>query len=109
MPDYKKDFYAYHACMMEPWDGPASMAFSDGVQIGATLDRNGLRPSRYYVTADDTVILASEVGVLAGIEPENVVKKGRLEPGRMFLIDMEAGRIIGDAEVKKDRCTSTLW
>jgi glutamate synthase (ferredoxin) len=102
MPDYKKDFYAYHACMMEPWDGPASMAFSDGVQIGATLDRNGLRPSRYYVTADDTVILASEVGVLAGIEPENVVKKGRLEPGRMFLIDMEAGRIIGDAEVKKE-------
>lgn len=101
MPDYKKEFYEFHACVMEPWDGPASMAFSDGVQIGATLDRNGLRPSRYYVTSDDKVILASEVGVLAGIEPKNVVKKGRLEPGRMFLIDMKEGRIIDDAEVKE--------
>ena len=102
MPDYKRDFYEFHACMMEPWDGPASMAFSDGIQVGATLDRNGLRPSRYYVTADDKVILASEVGVLAGIEPKNVVKKGRLEPGRMFLIDMKAGCIIEDAKVKED-------
>ncbi|MEM8867529.1 MAG: glutamate synthase large subunit [Verrucomicrobiota bacterium] len=101
MPDFKKEFYEFHACIMEPWDGPASMAFSDGVQIGATLDRNGLRPSRYYVTSDDKVILASEVGVLAGIEPKNVVRKGRLEPGRMFLVDMEAGRIIGDTEVKE--------
>ena len=101
MPDFKKEFYEFHACVMEPWDGPASMAFSDGVQIGATLDRNGLRPSRYYVTSDDKVILASEVGVLANIEPKNVIKKGRLEPGRMFLIDMEAGRIIGDTEVKE--------
>ena len=102
MPDYKKEFYEFHACMMEPWDGPASMAFSDGIQVGATLDRNGLRPSRYYVTSDDKVILASEVGVLAGIEPKNVVKKGRLEPGRMFLIDMKAGKIIDDAEVKEE-------
>jgi glutamate synthase domain-containing protein 2/glutamate synthase domain-containing protein 1/glutamate synthase domain-containing protein 3 len=101
MPQHKKEFYEFHACLMEPWDGPASMAFSDGIQIGATLDRNGLRPSRYYVTSDDKVILASEVGVLAGIEPKNVVKKGRLEPGRMFLIDMKAGRIIDDAEVKE--------
>ncbi len=100
MPQHKRDFYEFHACMMEPWDGPASMAISDGVQVGATLDRNGLRPSRYYVTSDDKVILASEVGVLAGIEPKNVVKKGRLEPGRMFLIDMEKGRIVGDDELK---------
>ena len=101
MPQYKRDFYEFHACMMEPWDGPASMAMSDGVQVGATLDRNGLRPSRYYVTADDRVILASEVGVLEGIEPKNVVKKGRLEPGRMFLIDMDEGRIVGDEELKE--------
>lgn len=101
MSDLKREFYEFHACMMEPWDGPASMAFSDGIQVGATLDRNGLRPSRYYVTADDKVILASEVGVLAGIEPKNVVKKGRLEPGRMFLIDMEAGCIIEDSKVKE--------
>jgi len=101
MPQYKRDFYEFHACMMEPWDGPASMAMSDGIQVGATLDRNGLRPSRYYVTSDDKVILASEVGVLEGIEPKNVVKKGRLEPGRMFLIDMEKGRIVGDEELKE--------
>ena len=101
MPQHKRDFYEFHACMMEPWDGPASMAMSDGIQVGATLDRNGLRPSRYYVTADDKVILASEVGVLEGIEPANVVKKGRLEPGRMFLIDMEEGRIVGDSELKE--------
>ncbi|MGB0344865.1 MAG: glutamate synthase central domain-containing protein, partial [Coraliomargarita sp.] len=101
MPQHKRDFYEFHACLMEPWDGPASMAMSDGIQVGATLDRNGLRPSRYYVTADDKVILASEVGVLEGIEPANVVKKGRLEPGRMFLIDMEKGRIVGDSELKE--------
>ena len=95
MPQHKRDFYEFtpHDGAL---DGPASMAMSDGVQVGATLDRNGLRPSRYYVTADDRVILASEVGVLEGIEPANVVKKGRLEPGRMFLIDMEKGRIVGD-------------
>jgi glutamate synthase (ferredoxin) len=101
MPQFKRDFYEFHACLMEPWDGPASMAMSDGIQVGATLDRNGLRPSRYYVTADDRVILASEVGVLEGIAPENIVKKGRLEPGRMFLIDMEEGRIVDDSELKE--------
>ena len=101
MPQFKRDFYEFHACIMEPWDGPASIAFSDGTQIGAVLDRNGLRPSRYYVTGDDKVILASEVGVLSSINPGNIVKKGRLEPGRMFLIDMEQGRIIDDNELKK--------
>ena len=101
MPQFKRDFYEFHACVMEPWDGPASIAFSDGTQIGAVLDRNGLRPSRYYVTKDDKVILASEVGVLSSIDPLNVVKKGRLEPGRMFLIDMDQGRIIDDTELKK--------
>jgi len=101
MSESKRAFYEYHACLMEPWDGPAAMAYSDGVQIGATLDRNGLRPSRYYVTKDDRVILASEVGVLPEIKPEDVVKKGRLEPGRMFLVDMSAGRIVDDAEVKE--------
>jgi len=102
MPEFKREFYEYHACLMEPWDGPASIAFSDGVQIGAVLDRNGLRPSRYYVTADDQVILASEVGVLGSIESKNVVRKGRLEPGRMFLVDMEAGRIVDDTELKEE-------
>ncbi|MBI2352557.1 MAG: glutamate synthase subunit alpha, partial [Deltaproteobacteria bacterium] len=99
MSQEKKDFYAYHACFMEPWDGPASVAFTDGKTIGATLDRNGLRPSRYWVTKDDLVIMASEVGVL-DIPPEEIVMKGRLEPGRMFLINMEEGRIVGDAELK---------
>ena len=101
MPQFKRDFYEFHACVMEPWDGPASIAFSDGTQIGACLDRNGLRPSRYYVTSDDKVILASEVGVLSSIDPSKVIKKGRLEPGRMFLIDMDQGRIIDDTELKK--------
>lgn len=101
MPQFKRDFYEFHACLMEPWDGPASMAMSDGIQVGATLDRNGLRPSRYYVTSDDRVILASEVGVLEGIAPEKIVKKGRLEPGRMFLIDMKEGRIVNDEELKE--------
>ena len=101
MDQVKKDFYEFHACVMEPWDGPASIAFSDGIQIGAVLDRNGLRPSRYYVTSDDRVILASEVGVLPSIPSSSVVKKGRLEPGRMFLIDMEQGRIVDDLELKR--------
>ncbi|MEM9117311.1 MAG: glutamate synthase large subunit [Cyanobacteria bacterium P01_F01_bin.56] len=95
----KKAFYEYHACLMEPWDGPASIAFTDGTMMGAVLDRNGLRPSRYYVTQDDRVIMASEAGVLP-VAPETVVKKGRLEPGRMFLVDMGAGRIIADEEIK---------
>ena len=102
MPDYKREFYEYHACLMEPWDGPASIAVSDGVQIGAVLDRNGLRPSRYYVTTDDKVILASEVGVIPSIQSKDVVKKGRLEPGRMFLVDIEAGRIVDDSELKAE-------
>ncbi|HRV93640.1 MAG TPA: glutamate synthase large subunit [Anaerolineae bacterium] len=99
MSDEKRAFYEYHATLMEPWDGPASIGFTDGVRIGATLDRNGLRPSRYYVTKDDLVVMASEVGVL-DIPPENVLYKGRLEPGRMFLVDTEAGRIIHDEEIK---------
>ena len=97
----KKAFYEYHACMMEPWDGPASIAFCDGVSIGAVLDRNGLRPSRYYVTKDDLVIMASEVGVLP-VDPSTVVQKGRLQPGRMFLVDTKKGRIVDDAEVKEE-------
>jgi glutamate synthase (ferredoxin) len=100
MPKEKKDFYRYHSCLMEPWDGPASVAFSDGRLMGAVLDRNGLRPSRIYVTKDDLVIMASEVGVLP-IAPERVAKKIRLEPGKMFLIDLEAGRIIDDKEIKE--------
>ena len=100
MPDEKKAFYEYHACKMEPWDGPASMVFSDGVCIGAVLDRNGLRPSRYWVTSDNQVIMASEVGVLEHIPQEKVIKKGRLEPGRMFLVNMQEGRIVGDDEIK---------
>ncbi|MEM9347187.1 MAG: glutamate synthase large subunit [Planctomycetota bacterium] len=95
----KRAFYQYHANLMEPWDGPASVSFTDGRVIGACLDRNGLRPSRYYVTHDDRVIMASEVGVV-DIEPENVKSKGRLEPGRMFLVDFDQGRIIPDGEVK---------
>ena len=96
----KKAFYEYHSCLMEPWDGPASIAFTDGTCIGAVLDRNGLRPSRYYVTKDDLVIMASEVGVL-DIPPEMVKQKGRLQPGRMFLIDLNQGRIIDDEELKE--------
>ncbi len=99
MDQAKRDFYEFHACMMEPWDGPASITFSDGSVIGAVLDRNGLRPSRYYVTSDDRVIMASEVGVVP-VEPELVIKKGRLQPGRMFLVDTTQGRIIGDEEIK---------
>jgi glutamate synthase (NADPH/NADH) large chain len=101
MPQVKRDFYEYHSCLMEPWDGPASIAFTDGTIIGAVLDRNGLRPSRYYLTHDDRVIMASEVGVLP-VAPETVKHKGRLKPGRMFLIDFEQGRMIPDVELKND-------
>ena len=101
MPKNKREFYEYHSCLMEPWDGPASIAFTDGNYIGAVLDRNGLRPSRYYLTHDDRVIMASEVGVLE-IAPANVKAKGRLEPGRMFLIDFERGRLIPDDELKNE-------
>ena len=100
MSQSKKDFYHYHGCLIEPWDGPASVVFTDGRNIGAVLDRNGLRPSRYYVTKDDMVVMASEVGVLPEIAPEDIVLKGRLEPGKMFLIDMVQGRIVGDEELK---------
>ncbi|MCX7886971.1 MAG: glutamate synthase large subunit, partial [Verrucomicrobiae bacterium] len=100
MPDDKRAFYEFHSCLMEPWDGPASIAFTDGVRIGACLDRNGLRPSRYYVTKDGRVIMASEVGAL-DIAPENVEHKGRLQPGRMFLVDTAEGRIISDEELKQ--------
>ncbi|MGB9340495.1 MAG: glutamate synthase subunit alpha, partial [Polyangiales bacterium] len=101
MPQLKRDFYEYQSCLMEPWDGPASIAFTDGTVIGAVLDRNGLRPSRYYLTHDDRVIMASEVGVLP-VPPETVKHKGRLKPGRMFLIDFEQGRMIPDDELKND-------
>ncbi|MBL4851902.1 MAG: glutamate synthase large subunit [Gammaproteobacteria bacterium] len=101
MDDSKKDFYRYNSTLMEPWDGPASIVFTDGHYIGATLDRNGLRPSRYYVTHDDRVIMASEVGVLE-IDPANVKFKGRLQPGKMFLIDFEKGRLIPDEEIKAE-------
>ncbi|MDF1753258.1 MAG: glutamate synthase large subunit [Verrucomicrobiales bacterium] len=101
MSPTKKAFYEYHACMMEPWDGPASIAFSDGISIGATLDRNGLRPSRYYVTDDDLVIMASEVGVVK-VDHTTVIRKGRLQPGRMFLVDTDKGRIVSDEEIKEE-------
>ncbi|HMM74054.1 MAG TPA: glutamate synthase central domain-containing protein, partial [Rhodocyclaceae bacterium] len=96
----RRAFYEYHAALMEPWDGPAAVAFTDGRQIGATLDRNGLRPARYLVTSDDMVMMASEMGVLP-VPEEKIVKKWRLQPGKMFLIDLESGRIIDDAEIKQ--------
>lgn len=100
MDEAKRAFYEFHACLNEPWDGPASIAFTDGVRIGAVLDRNGLRPSRYVVTKDDHIILASEAGVLP-IPPENVLFKSRLQPGRLLLIDTAQGRIISDEELKR--------
>lgn len=105
MDQSRRAFYEYHAAMMEPWDGPAAVAFTDGRQIGATLDRNGLRPARYLVTDDDMVIMASEAGTLS--IPENrIVKKWRLQPGKMFLIDLEQGRIIDDSEIKSQLANS---
>ena len=101
MSPERKAFYEYHAALMEPWDGPAAVAFTDGKQIGATLDRNGLRPARYIVTSDDRVIMASEAGTLP-VPEETIVKKWRLQPGKMLLIDMEKGRIIGDEEIKSE-------
>ncbi len=100
MDGEKRAFYEYHSALMEPWDGPASIAFTDGTVVGAVLDRNGLRPSRYYVTKDDLVIMASEVGVL-DVPPERVLEKRRLQPGRMFLVDTAEGRIISDEEIKQ--------
>jgi glutamate synthase domain-containing protein 2/glutamate synthase domain-containing protein 1/glutamate synthase domain-containing protein 3 len=101
MSDEKKAFYQFHACLTEPWDGPASIPFSDGTCVGAVLDRNGLRPSRYTVTKDGFVIMASETGVL-DVDPANVAQKGRLQPGRMFLVDMSQGRIVDDEEIKHE-------
>ncbi len=101
MSEEKRAFYDYHSCLMEPWDGPAAVAFSDGEIIGAVLDRNGLRPARYYVTKDHKIVLASEVGVL-DIPPENILQKERLRPGRMLLVDTKAGRIIADEELKEE-------
>ena len=98
-----QDFYKFHICFSEPWDGPASIPFTDGHCIGAVLDRNGLRPSRYTVTKDGFVVMASETGVL-DIDPANVLHKGRLEPGRMFLVDIDQGRIVDDEEIKNDIC-----
>ncbi|HWB24542.1 MAG TPA: glutamate synthase large subunit [Chitinophagaceae bacterium] len=104
MDSLKKAFYEYHASIMEPWDGPASISFTDGKIIGATLDRNGLRPSRYCVTKDDRVIMASETGVLP-VEPDMILEKGRLQAGKMFVVDMEQGRIISDDELKQTICS----
>ncbi|CAN0583064.1 unnamed protein product, partial [Laminaria digitata] len=97
----RRAFYEYHAALMEPWDGPAAVAFTDGRQVGATLDRNGLRPARFCVTDDGHVIMASESGVLP-VKEDNIVRKWRLQPGKMLLIDMEQGRIIEDEEIKAD-------
>ncbi len=105
MDEKKRAFYEYHSSLMEPWDGPASIAFTDGLVVGAVLDRNGLRPSRYYVTKDDLVIMASEVGVL-DIPPERILEKRRLQPGRMFLVDTSEGRIISDEEIKQEMASA---
>src|SRR6202046_1477065 len=101
MDEERRSFYEYNAALMEPWDGPAAIAFTDGRQIGATLDRNGLRPARYIVTDDDYVIMASEARVLP-VPEERILRKWRLQPGKMLLIDLEQGRIISDDEVKQD-------
>jgi len=105
MDEERRSFYEYHAALMEPWDGPATVAFTDGRMIGATLDRNGLRPARYLITDDDVVLMASEMGVLP-IPEQKIVKKWRLQPGKMFLIDMQAGRIVDDAELKQQIATA---
>ena len=105
MDEERRAFYEYHAALMEPWDGPAAVAFTDGRMIGATLDRNGLRPARYLITDDDLVLMASEMGVL-DIPQHKIVKKWRLQPGKMFLIDMQAGRIVDDAELKQQLATA---
>ena len=104
MDPAKKAFYEYHSCLMEPWDGPAAISFTDGRIIGAVLDRNGLRPGRYYITSDDIIVLASEVGVL-NIAPERIIRKDRLQPGRMLLVDTVAGRIVPDEEIKQSITT----
>ncbi|NJN27794.1 MAG: glutamate synthase large subunit [Cyclobacteriaceae bacterium] len=104
MPDEKRAFYEYHASIMEPWDGPASICFTDGNIVGATLDRNGLRPSRYCLTSDDKLVMASEAGALP-VDQSKVILKGRLQPGKMFVVDLEQGRIVSDEELKKEICS----
>src|SRR5256714_6822368 len=104
MPPEVRDFYAFHSCLMEPWDGPAAIASCDGHVIGATLDRNGLRPGRWQITRDDFVVLASETGVLEA-EPGDVIRKGRLQPGKLFFVDVEAGRVVEDGELKHEIAT----
>jgi glutamate synthase (NADPH) large chain len=104
----RRSFFEYHSMLMEPWDGPAALVFTDGTLVGATLDRNGLRPGRYLVTDDDLVVLASEIGVL-DFAPERIVRKGRLRPGKMFLVDTEAGRLIEDDEIKSELAASKPW
>jgi glutamate synthase (NADPH/NADH) large chain len=104
----RRSFFEYHSMLMEPWDGPAALVFTDGTLVGATLDRNGLRPGRYLVTDDDLVVLASEIGVL-DFKPERIVRKGRLRPGKMFLVDTEAGRLIEDDEIKSELAASEPW
>ena len=101
MPPERRAFYEYHASLVEPWDGPAALAFTDGVYLGATLDRNGLRPMKYVITASGYVVAASELGVV-DFEPEDVIEKGRLQPGRMLLVDLVRGRVVGDEEIKRD-------
>ena len=111
MPQEKRDFYEYHSCLMEPWDGPALLGFTDGVRVGAILDRNGLRPFRYLVTVDNLLVMASEAGVL-DVPPEDVLFKARLQPGRMFLVDPSQGRIVGDEDIKEELARSQpygLW
>ncbi|MFJ4030139.1 glutamate synthase large subunit [Paenarthrobacter sp. NPDC089989] len=108
MDPARRAFYEYHSLLMEPWDGPAAVSFTDGNLVGATLDRNGLRPGRYWITEDGLIVFASEVGVIE-VEPSNVVKKGRVAPGKMFLVDTEAGRIIDDAEVKAEVAAANPW
>ena len=108
MPAERQAFYEFHSCLMEPWDGPASIAFTDGTYIGAVLDRNGLRPSRYYITSDDRCIMASEVGVL-DVDPATVIRKGRLQPGKLFLIDFVNGRMVPDEEIKAEWSAKEPW
>src|SRR6201995_441182 len=99
MDEERRAFYEYHAALMEPWDGPAALAFPNGRQIGATLDRNGLRPARYLITRDDRIVMASEMGVLP-IPEKDIVRKWRLQPGKMLLVDLQQGRLIPDEEIK---------
>jgi glutamate synthase (NADPH/NADH) large chain len=108
MDPARRAFYEYHSLLMEPWDGPAAVSFTDGNLVGATLDRNGLRPGRFWITEDGLIIFASEVGVI-DVEASKVVKKGRVSPGKMFLVDTESGRIIDDEEVKAEVAAANPW